>query len=108
MNGHYWKLTLEEINLLVESGCISIADASYVIAISRSRQPGKFNGLTVRVPLNKSGTIWLQPIHYYGGEHFGEPYHFLAEITHDTRASAFSRFVNSKCPWLRGKMPFTY
>jgi hypothetical protein len=97
---YYWKLTETELRALVP------ADAERILAAAAKRKPGKFARKVVSVPLNGPGTIHVQNVHYYGGENFGKPYHFPAEITHNTTRSAFSRFVNRK--GLRLGIPFTY
>ena len=98
---YYWKLTTATLKTLV-----SPADAERILAAAAKRKPGKFADEFVQVPLNKAKTIWVQNVHYYGGENFGKPYEFPAEITHNTTRSAFSRFVNRK--GLRLGIPFTY
>ena len=101
MSAYFWKLTESELRNLVTAN-----DADRIIAASRKRKPGKFAGEVVKVPLNKPGTIWVQSIHFYGGENFREPYYFLAEVTHTTSNSAWSRFAK-KHGFLR-VIPFTY
>ena len=101
LRGYFWKLTEAELRALLPA-----ADAERILAAARKRPPGTFADKPVRVNLNRPGTIWVQNVHYYGGEHFGKPYHFPAEITCATTGSAFSRCVN----WLRLRLgiPFTY
>ena len=101
MSKHYYKLTREKIIALVLSDMLDDKVADQLITSSQNRTPGTFNENMMREYLNKSKTIWIQPIHYYGGEHFGEPYYYLAEICHTTTNSAFSRFANQHAPWLR-------
>jgi len=97
---YYYKLTATELEALVP------ADAACILRVAAERKPGKFAREVVRVPLNKAGTIWVQNTHYYGGENFGEPYHFPAEICHVTTNSAFIRFVNKRNLHLR--IPISY
>ena len=98
---YYWKLTEPELRELV-----SPADTQRILDAASKRKPGKFAKAIVSIALNGPGTIAVQNVHYYGGENFSEPYHFPAEITCRTTASAFSRFVNRK--GLRLRIPFTY
>lgn len=101
LTGYYWKLTEAELRALIPA-----ADAERILAAARKRKPGRFARKVVAVPLNKPATIRVQNVHYYGGENFGKPYYFPAEITCATTGSAFSRFVNRR--GLRLRTPFTY
>ena len=96
----YYKLTETELRKLLPTA------ADYILTAAAKRKPGKFARKVVRVPLNGPGTIWVQNTHFYGGENFGEPYAFPAEITHNTTNSAFSRFINREGLQLR--IPSTY
>jgi len=98
---YYWKLTEPELRALV-----SPDDAERILAAAKRRRPGRFARTVVDVPLNGPGTIRVQNVHYYGGENFGQPYHFPAEITCKTTPAAFSRFVNRR--GLRLRLPSTY
>lgn len=105
VTGYYWKLTEAELRALVPT------DANRIMAAAAKRKPGKFARKVVRVPLNGPGTVAVQNVHYYGGEHFGKPYHFPAEITCATTGSAFQRCVNrlAREGRLRGlRLPSTY
>lgn len=84
----YYKLTTAELKALLP------VDAERILAAAAKRKPGKHARKVVSVPLNGPATIWVQNVHFYGGENFGEPDAFPAEITHNTTAAAFSRFVN--------------
>jgi hypothetical protein len=88
-HGYNWKLTEERLRALVPA-----ADANRIIAASKARKPNEWAECIERFPLNKRGTVWVQSVQFYGGEHFGEPYHFVAEIRHTTTDSAFSACVN--------------
>ncbi len=106
VTGYYWKLTETELRALVPA-----ADAERIMAVSRERKPGQFAERVVRVPLNGPGTVRVQNVHYYGGEHFDKPFYFPAEITCATTGSAFSRCVNrlAREGRLRGlRLPSTY
>lgn len=94
MNDYCWKLVEAELRQIVPN---DVADA--IVAMSKKRKPGKRAISPLRHYLNKPKTIWVQSIRFYGGENFGEPYYFLAEIKAITTRSAFSRFAN--------RLPFT-
>ena len=98
--GYNYKLTEAKLKALVPA-----ADAERIVAAT-TRKPGKWARRIVSVPLNRVKTVWVQNVQYYGGEHFGEPYHFPAEIRHATTESAFRRCVNRL--GLRLGLPFTY
>lgn len=105
VTGYYWKLTEAELRALVP------ADAERIMAAARKRKPGRFARKIESAPLNGPGTVRVQNVHYYGGEHFGEPFHFPAEITCATSGSAFQRCVNrlAREGRLRGlRLPSTY
>ena len=107
----YWKLTESETLSLIHDfpGLISQEDVLRILAASLAREPRQFAEKTERQYLNKAKTIWVQSIHFYGGEHFGKPNYYTAEITHTTTNSAFSRWLNqNNLHFLRHKMPFTY
>jgi hypothetical protein len=88
---------------------LSADTVKMIVDRSMKRKPGKFDHNPVKVYLNKPKTIWVQSIHYYGGENFGEPYCFVAEITHRTTQSAFRRWIN-RCPLpeVFTRIPSTY
>ena len=88
----FYKLTEQELNTLN----ISKEDKESIIGASLKRKAGKFSKKVVKISLNKSSTIFLSSINFYGGEHFNEPYYYIAEISHQTSESAFSKFWNSK------------
>jgi hypothetical protein len=100
----YHKLKREELEkFLPEAGVKRIVDKSML------RKPGTFDNNPVKVYLNKPQTIWVQSIHFYGGENFDEPYFFVAEITHRTTNNAFSRWIN-RCPMPKvfNRVPSSY
>ena len=93
MNDAYFhKLKPAELSQFVSS-----RDCEDIIHTALERKPGTFATKIVKVYLNKAKTIWVQNVHYYGGENFNEPYCFVAEITHCTTYSAFRRWIN-RCP----------
>jgi hypothetical protein len=93
---------------------MSLPDIDGFISTALSRQPRKHLDkeilLKYRIYLNKSKTIYIQPVLFYGGEHFHEPHYFIGEIGHSTSNSSFSRFVNKLRPivGLRKRLAFTY
>jgi hypothetical protein len=90
MNSAYFhKLTSPELARFVGFG-----DEAKILQAAAKRKPRKFAKQIVKVFLNKAKTIWVQNVHYYGGENFNLPYHFPAEITHCTSNSAFRRWIN--------------
>ena len=89
---YYHKLKSDELSKFV-----SALDARSILIAAHERKPNKFAPLIVKVFLNKAKTIWVQNVHYYGGENFNQPYYFVAEITHCTSNSAFRRWIN-RCP----------
>jgi hypothetical protein len=111
MSDLIYKLTESELAELAIRGLITEDQCEEILARSRQREPGKFDTAPVRQWLNKPKTIWVQSIHFYGGENFKQPYYFLAEVKHSTTESAWSRFVNQhNLRWLffGGRIPFTY
>jgi hypothetical protein len=112
----YYKLTENELRSLV-TDCrespfahdVSDADVDRILEASRARTPGQFADEVVKVPLNRAGTVQVRSIHFYGGEHFGKPHHFLAEVVSLTTNSCFSRFLNATgTRWIRKRLSFTY
>jgi hypothetical protein len=102
--GYFHKLKAEELAKFV-----SIENTGRIVERSGKRKPFRFDHNPVVVFLNKAKTIWVQSIHFYGGENFGEPYCFLAEITHKTSNSAFRRWINrSPMPNVFTRMASTY
>ena len=106
MSDYNWKLTKKGLNDLVGTGLISQIEVEQLIQKSHHRKPGTFDDNPVRFYLNKAKSIWVQSIHYYGGENFNQPYYFLAEIRMATSNSCFSRFMNKYNPTV--SLPFTY
>ena len=103
-NGYFWKLKESEL-----AHFVSRNDAKRIVERSLLRKPLTRDNTPVQIFLNPAKTIWVQSIQFYGGEHFGEPYCFVAEISHRTTRSAFSRWVN-RCPYpeVVGRIAFTY
>jgi hypothetical protein len=97
-----YKLTEAELRHIFPA-----ADVSRIVVASKERKPGKWAKRIVKVALNKAKSVWVQNVQFYGGEHFGEPYHFPAEIRYATTESAFRRCVN-RLNVRRLRMPFTY
>lgn len=112
----YYKLNAEEVSRVFAhmfgDSISTRTRASLYMDIARSRKPDTMLPEQVvnasRVYLNKAKTIWMQVVHFYGGEHFNEPHYFLGEICHTTTNSAFSYFVNRFPVNIRKKLPFTY
>lgn len=110
---YYYKLNKSEtIGLLQHFRSSNYIDT--FIKVAEHRVPHKFLAEEVvqasRVYLNKAKTIWVQVIHFYGGENFNEPHYFVSEICHITTNSVFSRFANkykAVVP-LYNKIPFSY
>ena len=100
---YYYKLNPTELREVAK------VDAAEIERASKERKPGQFAYKIVKVYLNKARTIWVQSIHCYGGEHFGRPYHFVAEVAHATTHNAFTRCLNRLgLSWVYHKSPFTY
>jgi hypothetical protein len=100
----YYKVTYNELDSLVKNGIITRENKDEILTASLSRTPGLFaNKGIVTVSLNKAKTIFLSSIRFYGGENFGEPYFFVAEIYHKTTQSAFSRFWHT---YLSGRVKY--
>jgi len=90
----YWKLTEEDLDRLVELKLISSAKRNDIINASKARHPGRFANEIEMEWLNNAKTIRLQSIHFYGGENFGNPHHWVAEIVAFTTCSALRSFLN--------------
>ena len=73
----FHKLKQEELEKFLPE-----ADVKRIVERSLARKPLTHDKNPVVIHLNKPKTIWVQSIHYYGGENFNEPYFFVAEITH--------------------------
>lgn len=99
-SGLNYKLTEAALTALVPT------DSTCIVAAAAKRKTSKWARHIVRVFLNQAKTVWVQNVRYYGGENFGKPYHFPAEIRHATTESAFRRCVNRL--GLRLGLPFTY
>lgn len=105
MHSEYW-FKLKEAELV---RFVNEKDHLRILYRSLQREPGKHDPKAVVVFLNKARTIWVQSIHFYGGEHFGQPYCFVAEIGNKTTNSAFVRWAR-RCPMpgVFGRVSFTY
>ncbi len=90
----YFKLTREDIIKLFDKQLLSFDQANALIVRSKARPLDEIDENAVKYWLNKSKTIEISSIHYYGGEHFGDPYHWLAEITSHTDQSHTTKFFN--------------
>ena len=103
----YYTLTEKELRALVSA---EVADK--IVAKAKKRKPGQWlNPLSNRVfrhYLNKAKSIWVQNVHFYGGEHFKEPYAFVAEVCYVTTESCWSRWLNKQPNFPRGRIAFTY
>ena len=94
MGTYYLKLHDSEVAAFIAGKLITFEQADQIFVRSLQREPGERDSSPVKFWLNKPETIWVQSIEFYGGENFGEPYCFLAEICHCTTESAFSRFLH--------------
>ena len=104
MSEYNYKLTRGELAALVPA-----AEAKRIVEAAKARKPGKWARRIVTVALNRAKTVWVQNVRFYGGEHFGKPYHFPAEIRYATTESAFSRCLHRLgLQQLRRRIPFTY
>ena len=101
LGGYNYKMTAAQLRALVTP-----TDFVRIVAAAKIRKPGKWAKHIVRVALNKVGTVWVQNVQFYGGENFGQPHHFLAEIRYATTESAFRHCINRL--GLRLSLPFTY
>jgi len=90
----YWKLTEADLKSLVVKGLIDQSTLEEIIRTSQARHPDRHADQMKSVWLNKSETIRLQSIHFYGGENFGQPFHWQAEIVAFTTHSALTQFFN--------------
>lgn len=97
----YFKLDEIEIKKLFDKQILSYDQCAALMQRSKDRPVtnnpiGEFDENVLRYWLNPSKTIEITSIHFYGGEHFGEPYHWLAEIVSHTDRSHTTRFFNQK------------
>lgn len=88
-----YKLTEKELDRMMFRGVISPQHHAILILTSRLRAAGTPAQQRFQMGMNGCGTILLNSINENGGETFGKPYHFLAEITHTTTPSVFKRFL---------------
>lgn len=88
-----YKLTETELDRMAYRGVISFKERDLLVNASKIRKPFYYANNCFQISMNGRGTIALNSIDFYGGEDFGEPFHFLAEITHDTTQSVFTRFM---------------
>ena len=106
-----YKLTKKELGKLVDKDIISEDIAIALKTASLKREPGKFAKKQdkVKFPFNPSGGSNITSINYYGGEHFGKPYCFLAEIVVYGSHDNFHRFLKEKgIEWILDRVVFTY
>ena len=107
MQNYFYKLTETELRALVPAEV-----ANKIVAKALKRKPLQWlNPLGRRVfrhYLNKAKSIWVQNVHYYGGENFNMPYAFVAEVCHVTTGSHFSQWLNKHPSFPRGRIAFTY
>ena len=90
-----YKLTESELDRMAFRGVITPDQRDLLIKASKMREPNYYNHSRFQIGMNKRGTIMLNSIIKNGGEIFGEPYHFLAEIKHTTTPSVFHRFMRA-------------
>lgn len=88
-----YKLTEMELDRMAYRGVISFEQRDLLIKTSKLRKPFFHAGSCFQIDMNGAKSIKLNSINSYGGEDFREPFHFLAEITHVTTPSAFTRFM---------------
>ena len=90
----YFKLRRNDIIELFDKQMLSFDQANALMEQSKARPIGDFDDNIVKYWLNKSKTIEITSIHYYGGEHFGNTYYWLAEIKSYTDWSHTNGFFN--------------
>jgi len=88
-----YKLTESELDRMMFRGVISTQQRDLLVQTSKMRMPNYYATNQFRAGLNQRGTIMINSINFYGGENFNEPYHFLAEITHQASKSVFNKFM---------------
>jgi hypothetical protein len=99
-----FKLTGAELDRMVFHGLITSAQRNLLEFTSKLREPNKPAAQRFQVSLGYRGDVILNSINRDGGEKFNEPYHFLAEITHELTPRRFKNFmVNNLIP----EHPFT-
>jgi len=106
-----YKLTGRELDRLVENGIISHSEVIDLKTASLMREPGEFANRQDEVSFlfNPSGGSVIRSIHFYGGEHFGEPYCFLAEVVVHGNHDSFYRFLEQEgIEWIIDRIAFTY
>jgi hypothetical protein len=86
-----WKLNAKEIRKLVKQNIITSKQATDIIEASLKRAPHTFDDNVLKICVDKKREIYINSIHFYGGENFNKPYYFLAEMTCLT---TYRRFVN--------------
>ena len=106
MSDYIWKVSPKRLADLVKQGLITQEQSEALSARTAEKEPRKHQVLPEgeyliqpRFYLNKAHSVWVQPIHFYGGEHFGagiegKPYAWDAEICHTTTNACFARFKN--------------
>ena len=91
MENNYYKLEAKEIRQLVDKKIITSEQATELIETSLKRKPSEFADDVLKICIDKRRKIYINSIHFYGGENFNRPYFFLAELTCET---TFRRFYN--------------
>jgi hypothetical protein len=90
----YFKLTEEDLSDLIKKNLINLDQFHAIKSKSLNRTPGEFDKEPLYIYLNKSKTIRLSSIHFYGGEHFKQPYYWIAELQGFSTDSHTSRWLN--------------
>lgn len=97
MNNLFYKLKESDLFNLFEKKLITLEEYEKIKLVAGSRIPDTFLEDKLvkenRVYLNKAKTVYIQPVHFYGGESFGEPHHWIAEIQGFTN-TGLTRFFN--------------
>ena len=91
-----YKLIESELDRMVYRGVISMEQRDLLIRTSKLRKPNCYAKNQFQIVMNQCGTIKINSINRYGGEDFGRPFHFLAEIVHNTTPSVFTRFMHER------------
>jgi hypothetical protein len=88
-----YKLTEQELDRMTYRGIITPSQRDILINVSKEREPGYYSNSRYQLGLTPNGSVMLNSVIYNGGESFGEPYHFVAEITHDLTPIRFKNFM---------------
>jgi len=104
-----YKVTADELSCLVADGIITKQQEELILSAAYKRLQNQHAQYMEKFDLNPAGTARIQNVAFYGGEHFGKPYCFVAEIVPLTTRSAWSRLVNKLgLRWLVARGAFTY